>query len=74
MLIGAWFVAYEVVAKFHGQTHGAIVPYGGIGKVEKLGIFKAWEQKRNSDMWVGLGCITLGSILQLAGLIIQNCK
>ena len=74
VLIGAWLVAYEVVAKFHGETHGVNVPYGGIGKVQKLGIFVTWEKKRNAAMWLGLGCITLGSLLQLAGLLVQSCR
>ena len=74
VLIGAWFVAYEVVAKFRGDTHGAITPLGGIGKVSKLAAFVKWEHKRNRAMWVGLACITIGSFLQLAGLIISNCQ
>lgn len=76
VLVGAWFVAYEVVRKFRGETHGATVSFGGGAKVHKLGIFEAWEKKRNIAMWVGLGCITVGSILQLAGLFIScsvNC-
>lgn len=32
VLIGAWFVAYEVVSKFRGETHGAVTPMGGMGK------------------------------------------
>lgn len=74
VLIGAWLVAYEVVAKFRGDTHGVSVPYGGGGTVKKLGIFIAWEKKRNAAMWLGLGCITLGSLLQLAGLLVQSCR
>ncbi|WP_276968201.1 hypothetical protein [Metallibacterium scheffleri] len=70
ILLGAWLVAFEVVAKFEGQTHGGHAPYGGIVKVEKLGIYKKWERKRNIAMWTGLACITLGSFLQLAGLFI----
>lgn len=72
VLIGAWFVAYEVVCKFRGETHGATTSFGGVGKVHKLGTFKAWEKKRNAAMWFGLGCITIGSLLQLAGLFIKN--
>jgi hypothetical protein len=74
VLIGAWFVAYEVVAKFRGPTHGVSVSYGGAGPVNKLGTFIAWEKKRNAAMWFGLGCITLGSFLQLAGLLVQSCR
>ena len=74
VLIGAWLVAYEVVAKFRGETHGVSVPYGGSGKVQKLGTFVAWEKKRNAAMWLGLGCITIGSLLQLAGLLVQSCR
>ena len=71
VLIGAWCVAYEVVAKFRGETHGASVFFGG-GAVHKTGNFIAWEQKRNAAMWTGLGCITIGSLLQLVGLFVQN--
>ncbi len=74
VLIGAWCVAYEVVAKFRGETHGVGVPFGGIGKVRKLGTFIAWEKKRNAAMWTGLGFITIGSFLQLAGLFVQNWR
>ncbi len=74
VLIGAWFVAYEVVAKFKGETHGAITPLGGIGTVSKLGAFIAWERKRNIAMWVGLGFITTGSLLQVAGLFASRCR
>ncbi len=71
VLIGAWCVAYEVVAKFRGETHGASVPYG-CAKVHKLGTYIAWEKKRNAAMWTGLGFITFGSFFQLAGLFVQN--
>lgn len=74
VLIGAWLVAFEVVAKFEGQTHGGIAPLGGIVKIDKLGGYKRWESKRNIAMWAGLACITLGSFMQLAGLLVHNCR
>jgi hypothetical protein len=69
VLIGAWLVAYEVVAKFEGETHGVSTTYGG-GKAFKLGVFKEWEMRKNKYMWAGLIFITIGSFLQIAGVLV----
>ncbi len=73
VLVGAWFVAFEVVAKFEGETHGGITSMGGITKIRKLGTYLKWERKRNIAMWAGLAFITVGSILQLIGVVVQGC-
>lgn len=72
VLIGAWFVAYEVVRKFEGDTHGAIAPTGGSVHSWKLASFKSWEKRRNKAMWIGLALITIGSLLQISGLFFQS--
>ena len=68
VMVGAWFVAYEVVRKFEGTTHGMVTPMGGIGHTWKLAAFVSWEAEKNKAMWLGLILITLGSLAQLAGL------
>ncbi len=68
VMVGAWFVAYEVVNQFDGPTHSGITPFGGMTHITKLGTFASWEAKKNRAMWFGLILITLGSLAQLAGL------
>lgn len=68
VMVGAWFVAYEVVNQFEGATYGGHTPTGGVTHITKHGAFVAWEVKRKRAMWVGLILITLGSFLQVAGL------
>ncbi|MHB1609206.1 MAG: hypothetical protein ACYCXX_11345 [Acidiferrobacter thiooxydans] len=68
VMVGAWFVAYEVVNQFEGETHGGVTSMGGLTRIRKLGAFASWETKKNTAMWLGLILITLGSLAQLAGL------
>lgn len=68
-LIGARYVAYEVVNKFRGTSHTVSTSWGGQGSATKTEAFIQWEAKRNFFMWIGLGFITAGSLLQLAGLL-----
>ena len=68
VMIGAWFVAYEVVRKFEGRTHAGSALIGGNVVHDKLGVYGDWEKKRNRAMWAGLVLITLGSLLQIAGI------
>lgn len=63
--VGAWFVGYEVVNKYKGDSHIAITPCGVPGKVHKLGKFEYWEKIKNRYMVIGLLFITAGNILQV---------
>jgi hypothetical protein len=68
VMLGSYFVAYEVVRKFTGQSHIVHVAFGGPGRPEKTPVYLAWEARRSKFMWIGLALITLGSVLQLVGL------
>ncbi len=52
VLIGAWLVAYEVVAKFEGETHGISATYGSGTSTDKLGVFKQWRRSRRNKFIV----------------------
>lgn len=69
VMVGSWFVAYEVVNQFRGQSHTVSVGYGGPGTPHKLPEFITYEARRNQFMWVGLALITIGSLLQVAGAL-----
>ena len=73
VVVGTWFVAYEVVKRFLGYSHKVIdVRADGSGVVEKTDEFKQWEMKRAFWMWAGLLLITVGSGLQAYGTIISS--
>jgi hypothetical protein len=71
VMVGSWFVAYEVVNKFQGQTHTVSVAFGGPGTPKKLPEYVAYELRRNKFMWFGLALITLGSLSQAAGALMS---
>lgn len=71
-LCGSWLVAYEVVNKFSGATYSVSTGWGGSGSPKRTELFVQWENMRNRVMWTGLGFITIGSLLQLAGLAWAN--
>lgn len=70
VMVGSWFVAYEVVNQFRGQSHAVSVAYGGPGTPRKLPEFLSYEARRNKFMWLGLLLITVGSALQIAAVIV----
>ena len=73
VLIGSWFVAYEVVNRFSGYAFRVEdVLCDGSGKVEKTALFQSWEAWRSRWMWVGLLCITLGSGAQIYAVLIPQ--
>lgn len=61
----AW---YDIFAKFEGQSHATVVPFGGIGKSWKLEAFVKWERKRERAMRAGLALIMLGTVLGVVAL------
>ena len=69
VMVGSWFVAYEVVNQFKGQSHTVSVAYGGPGTPKKLPQFLSYETRRNKFMWLGLLLITIGSGLQIAAVV-----
>lgn len=69
VLLGSWLVAYEVVNRFLNFPYRVVgITVDGSGKLQKNPDFSKWEIKRAVAMWMGLGFITAGSFLQLAGL------
>lgn len=67
--VGTIFIAwYDVFAKFRGESHGIIVPIGGVGKSWKLAAFIAWEKNRDRAMRTGLALIVIGTIFGIVGL------
>jgi len=70
-IAGAWLVAYEVVVQYRGTTHELAEPYAYGGNLEgaepvKTTGFLIYEAGKYSRMWIGLGLLTVGFILQIA--------
>ena len=64
-LIGAWFVAWEVVKQFQGSKIDSDVPQcGGIAASESNDYIQ-WEKKKYFRMKIGLAFLTLGFSLQI---------
>lgn len=65
-IFGAWFVAIEVVRKFHGKKYDKdpslyaadMPPYDSVE-------YKVWECSKFKYMWLGLAFLTIGFILQI---------
>lgn len=73
VLLGSWLVAYEVVNRFLNFPYRVVdITVDGSGKLEKNPGFEKWEMRRAKVMWVGLFFITIGSLLQLAGLFCNS--
>jgi hypothetical protein len=65
-LVGAWFVAYEVINKFKGIEYDPIPTLIGESPPPQKSIaYHMWEIRRNKLMLFGLFCLTLGFILQI---------
>jgi hypothetical protein len=70
-IIGAWFVAWEVVREYKGKKHdvstGVAMGNWVVGQdVKETNEFKKWELNKYSKMRIGLALLTLGFLLQLA--------
>jgi hypothetical protein len=69
-IIGAWFVAWEVVRQFHGKKHEPVCIItcsdmsAGPPPVETED-FKKWEKQKYFRMKLGLAALTIGFILQI---------
>ena len=70
VLVGSWFVAYEVVNKFSGVSHKVSTAWGGEGTAEKTETYIRWEARRNVCMWIGLTFMSLGSAMQLVAVLL----
>ena len=69
-IFGAYFVAYEVVRRYHGEKYESGIGSGPIGGVltndspiETLE-FQAFERRRFRNMRVGMALLTFGFALQ----------
>jgi hypothetical protein len=60
-IVGAWFVVWEVVNQFRGNKVGLNWDDTGQETYE----FTQWENRKFTIMLLGLGCLTIGFILQI---------
>lgn len=60
-IAGAWFVAWEVVNQFRGNK--TELTWDELG--EETPEYKQWEKGKLTIMSLGLGCLTIGFILQI---------
>jgi hypothetical protein len=66
-IVGAWFVAWEVVRQYKGNTHGISMAFGDfVNPSPKTKEYKSWVQNKYLKMKIGLGCLTIGFMLQIA--------
>ncbi len=79
-IIGAFFVATEVVRQFRGEKymHNPAYP-PSIGPVappppKETQDFKAWDFAKYRNMKIGLTVLVLGFLLQIAANIVQIFK
>ncbi len=74
-IVGAWFVAYEVVNQYKGsqfkESHSIVFDMIAVNQVPaETEEYQRWLNKRNRYMWIGFGFLTTGFIIQiLANLI-----
>ncbi len=64
-IAGAWLVAWEVVNRFEKEIY--LRPKDWDLQPEKNPEYLAWDRRRHRRMSWGLGCLTLGFILQGVG-------
>ena len=68
-ILGAWFVAWELVAQFRGEEFES---YSLIAEIKitatKSKSWLDWEMKRRTKMWCGLVLLTIGFILQMVAV------
>lgn len=71
-IIGAWFVAFEVVRKFEGEMV-RVKPWNVDTDIPEITPeYRAWEQRRNRWMKRGLGFLTFGFAFQALGVIVHS--
>ncbi|HDY86992.1 MAG TPA: hypothetical protein ENH82_02620 [bacterium] len=77
-IIGAWFIAFEVVKQYKGQKFfvEAQTWDDTFGKYpEELPEYTAWEKSKYIKMWIGLFLLTIGFSLQIySNLFLQGNK
>jgi len=72
MVIGAWFIAYEVVNQYKGKEYGGLNWSNDDGCTEKTPEFKRWSQNKKFWMWAGLLLVTIGGFLDMYLVLIQK--
>jgi hypothetical protein len=76
-IAGAYFVAYEVIRKFHGEKYEEGIGSGPIGGVPandppiETEAFRLFERRRFQRMKVGLVLLTIGFALQFLANALQ---
>lgn len=76
-MVGAYFVAYEVVRKFQGEKYEASIGSSPIGSVPtndpptEAEPFRLFESRRFRNMKIGLFFLTFGFILQFLANAMQ---
>jgi len=66
-ILGAWFVAIEVVRKFKGEKYEKDPSlYAADKPPYDSAEYKKWESSKFIFMWLGLAFLTIGFILQIS--------
>ena len=78
-IIGAWFVAWEVVREYKGNrqriSHGIVMGISVFSQqIQNTQEFTEWEIKKYHKMKIGLFCLTIGFILQITSNFINTSK
>jgi hypothetical protein len=63
-ILGAWLVAWEVVRQFSGIRIETV--WAKLG--DETPEYRDYEKSKFKMMWWGLGLLTIGFILQIAGI------
>ena len=70
-LVGTWLVAFELVSRFRGYAFEVKdITYRGGSTTDKTPDFRRWEARRAKYMWAGLVLITIGSVAQIASVLL----
>ena len=67
-IIGAWFVAWEVVRQFKGKMIPTPAESPLAGSTEPTPEYQEWEKRKYQRMKIGLFFLTAGFLLQILGV------
>ena len=65
-ILGAWFVAWEVVRQYQGKKYYPQITWNEVfAGPKETDEYKKYEKKKYTRMWIGLSFLTLGFSLQI---------
>jgi len=65
-IVGAWFVAWEVVVQYKDNKHKKLTSWeGALGPPQETYAYKKYEETKYLKMKIGLILLTIGFILQI---------